>query len=117
VGHPQVLVPRDYTRPEMAQAASARVGPGPGRLAGTHVLDLCAVGAMVLLCDSCNPKFVPKGVAYVRWWPQQPLRGRCDGCAQESHYAHGFLPETLHGAVGSASLGRRTRGRAARSVR
>lgn len=116
MAHAQILVPRDYTRREIAETQQARVGPGRAQLAGSHILDLCAVGAMVLLCDCCNPKFVPKGVHYVRWWPQQPLRGQCDGCAQQSHYAHGFIPETLHGLVGSASLGRRTRGRAAGSA-
>mgnify|MGYP001596414550 FL=1 len=114
MAHPQILVPREYTKSEMAANQAARVGPASGQLAGSHILDLCANGMMVLLCDFCNPKFVPKGVHYVRWWPQQPLRGTCDGCAQLSHYAHGFIPESLHGAVGSASVGRRTRGRAAR---
>lgn len=115
MAHAQILVPREYTRAEMAETHLARVGPGRAQLAGSHILDLCAVGHFVLLCDFCDAKFVPKGVHYVRWWPQQPLRGRCDGCAQDSHYAHGFIPETLHALVGSASTGRRTRGRAARS--
>ncbi len=116
MGHAQVLVPREYSKQELAANQAARVGPGPGQLAGSHILDLCAQGMMVLLCDDCNPKFVPRGVNYRKWWPQQPIRGFCDGCKRLSHYAHGFIPEALHAQVGSASVGRRTRGRAARGV-
>ncbi len=103
---PQILVPRAYTRAERADTNAARVGPGSGHLAGGHILDLAAIGSMILLCDFCDPKFVPKGVGYVRWHPEGPCTGFCDGCRQHSNYAHAFIPETLESAVGVYGRGR-----------
>ena len=108
---PQILVPRTYTRQEMALTNAAPVGPSSRQLAGSHILDLAAIGSLIILCDFCNPKFVPKGVGYRRWYRQGPVNGQCDGCRQHSWYAHAFIPETLESAVGQFGVGPRRRGR------
>ena len=112
MGHPQVLVPQVWTRRDIAESALAPVGPASGHLAGGHILDLASQQKMIVLCDYCNPKFVPKGVGYRKWWRDRgPIRGVCDGCRQVAVYAHGFIPEALESAVGEAGVGRRSRGR------
>ena len=108
MGHPQVLVKREWTKAQVALDSAAPVGPSPRQLAGSHILDLAACGKMILLCDFCNPKFVPKGVGYVRWW-DTPIVGTCDGCREFSRYAHGFIPEPLHSQVGAYGRGKRPR--------
>lgn len=111
MGHAQVLVPQVWSKRDVAESYLAPVGPSSGSLAGSHILDLAAQGKMILLCDFCKPKFVPKGVGYVRWW-DAPLMGFCDGCRQTSRYAHGFIPEPLHSQVGAYGVGKRpARGR------
>jgi len=88
---------------------AAPVGPSSRQLAGSHILDLAAIGSLILLCDFCNPKFVPRGVHYVRWHREGPVNGQCDGCRQHANYAHAFIPEPLESAVGQFGLGRRPR--------
>jgi len=108
---PQILVKREYTRREIADAQSAPVGPASGHLAGGHVLDLAALGKLILLCDFCDEKFVPKGVGYVRWNPDNYCVGQCDGCKQFYPYSHAFIPEVMQSAVGKAYRQPRRRGR------
>ena len=111
MGHPQVLVPKVWTKAQLVDAQAAPVGPARAQLAGSHILDLAAVGKAILLCDFCNPKFVPKGVGYVKWWGHGPVTGQCDGCRQFSVYAHAFIPEQLKAQVGEFTTGKRPRGR------
>jgi hypothetical protein len=100
VANPLNLVPRAFTPAEIADSYQARSGPAPRQLSGSHVLDLAAVGKFILLCRDCNPKFVPKGVGYIRWHRRGYVTGLCDGCAQFEPYGHAFIPEPLESAVG-----------------
>ena len=93
----QVLVPRQYTAKDLAKAAEAPVG-ARGKLKGSHIDDLVALGKLVLLCDFCDPKFNPRSNRYERYM-KIPVAGLCDACGDHVWTGKAFIPQFNHDDV------------------
>jgi hypothetical protein len=88
------ISPADY---ELVIAAP--VGP-KRKTAGSHISDLSQQGAMIVLCEFCNPKFNPKKNHYEVWRRETYVRGLCDGCGQYTLHGAGFIHQSLHDISG-----------------
>ena len=87
-----VLVKREWTPRDLADATAAPVGP-KRKLAGTHIDDLVALNKLILICEYCTHKFAPKARNYEFWGPS---RGLCDGCGGHTLHGRAFISETFH---------------------
>ena len=110
-----VLIPRQWTPRALAKASEAPVG-ARGKLRGSHIDDLVALGKLVLLCDFCNPKWNPRANHYEKYQPV-PVAGNCDACGDHVWTGTAFTPEFRHDEVifETPIAARRRRGRWSRS--
>lgn len=105
-----VLVPRPYSRAEIARSYEAPGRPWQ-RVAGGWIADNVGAQKAILLCDFCAPKFNPRANGYeVLWRHLPPSRGDCLGCKTFTVHGRLYIPQSLHDAVATDAHPRR-RGR------
>ena len=108
----EVLIKRVHSAEKLARAdVGAR-----GKLRGSHIDDLVALGKLVLLCEFCRPKFNAPANHYERYL-DRPVAGNCDACSDHGWTHSAFTPEFRHDAVAWEPYGvTRRRGRWAKGI-
>lgn len=78
--------------PEQWRRWSEATGRRPRITTGTHIDNLAATRKAVWLCWSgCQQKFDPKPYGYIEAPDAPTVRGRCDGCRENSRSMRMFV--------------------------